>query len=456
MGLLDIRLLSSLLHQPLPHTVILAASKSIYEPCLIGHPTRLKVPRPMPYMDHGMWAHEGNKLLLKASPWSAPPPLRRHVSERSSPAARYADDTHLDTPEDTRPESSEDQLPATIDGFFTQHGIRLTQHASGLPSLANNLSGQLHPLLSDNIRRLDLHVKVSLRPIHNPTSAYGKLVHVLSPRKAMIVVDQHIERLWDNVPMLLSQLPRLRQFSLTLDSLFDSTPRPRDYQRLRLFRNNRLWGSRSENLQNSDFQEKATAVLIPLLRGLARGKELDRVAIRHVPVATLNQLEVISGEHLSDEEVARAFLIMPGREVVLKGLELGRKDSFLDPPIPDSDKPPPPPAKTIRPYKSTPHLQSSPKDREGANRKNRGRLPLIGGSHGLSYITVLVLYGLHEYVHSTMQASYFASNRGLLNNSDRCHHVLLLRINFHRIIGVMSELTTLSTVYYAFAKPVGD
>ncbi|KAF7195759.1 hypothetical protein HII31_02894 [Pseudocercospora fuligena] len=249
-------------------------------------------------------------------------------------------------------ESSEDQLPTTIDGFFTQHGIRLTHHATGLPSLANNLSGQLHPLLSGNIRRLDLHVKVSLRPIHDPSSAYDRNFQV---------VDQHIEHLWDNVPMLLSQLPHLRQFSLTLDSLFDSTPRPRDYQRLKLFRNNRLWGSRSENLQNSDFQEKATAVLIPLLRGLARGKELDRVAIRHVPVATLNQLQVISGEHLSDEEVARAFLIMPGREVVLKGLELGRKDSFLDPPTPDSDKPPSTPPKNLRPSKSTPHLQSSPK-----------------------------------------------------------------------------------------------
>ena len=80
-------------------------------------------------------------------------------------------------------ESSEDQLPTTIDGFFTQQGIRLTHHATGLASLANNLSGQLHPLLSGNIRRLDLHVKVSLRPIHDPSSAYGELFQVIGVRE---------------------------------------------------------------------------------------------------------------------------------------------------------------------------------------------------------------------------------------------------------------------------------
>lgn len=72
-------------------------------------------------------------------------------------------------------ESTEERLPTTIDTFFNQHSIRLTHHAANLPSLANNLRGQLHPLLSGNIRRLDLHVKISLRPIHEPTSTHGRL-----------------------------------------------------------------------------------------------------------------------------------------------------------------------------------------------------------------------------------------------------------------------------------------
>jgi hypothetical protein len=201
-------------------------------------------------------------------------------------------------------------LPPVIETFFEVNTIRITKPAALLPAMAANLFEQLHPLLALNIRNLELHIKLSFRPL------YGGLqqrAHTFE------VKPEHILHCQRSLPKIVRQLPRLQNLLIVLDTLFDLPPRPRDYERFLRSDHFHAGASRDEKLRNSNLAEKVASAIIPRLRRLAEEAKLERVSIKHHPGAIREEREVLNGITNSDEDVATAMLDRHGREVVLKG-----------------------------------------------------------------------------------------------------------------------------------------
>ena len=202
-------------------------------------------------------------------------------------------------------------LPPAIETYFEINTILIRKSAALLPSMASSVSDQLHPLLALNIRHLELHIKISFRPI------YGSL----RQNHRFEAKSEHISHCSIHMPSIVDQLPRLRTLVLVLDSLFDLPPRPSDYQRFLRTHHYHAGASREENIRDSDLEDQMGLVIVPGLRRLANEtKRLSRVAMRHHPGTSLRgEPEVVNGVNSTDEAIASAVLAQHGREVVLKG-----------------------------------------------------------------------------------------------------------------------------------------
>ena len=201
-------------------------------------------------------------------------------------------------------------LPPVIETYFEVNTIRITKPAALLPAMAANMFEQLHPLLALNIRNLEFHIKLSFRPL------YGGL---RDQKHSFEVKPEHISNCEKSLSKIMQQLPKLRSLIIVLDTLFDLPPRPRDYQRFLRSHHYHSGSSREEKIRNSDLQEKVAVNIVPCLRSLTKGTELGRIAIKHHPGTSREELEVVNGMNSTDRDVAAAILDQHGREVVLVG-----------------------------------------------------------------------------------------------------------------------------------------
>ncbi|KAI5362583.1 hypothetical protein Slin15195_G062390 [Septoria linicola] len=208
-------------------------------------------------------------------------------------------------------------LPPAIETFFEANTILIKKSAALLPGMSSALSEQLHPLLSLNIRNLELHIKLSFRPLCNNL----QLPSSTSKQDTFEVKPEHISHIATHLPLIASQLPRLNNLIIVLDSLFDLPPRPRDYQRFLRTHHYHAGATREEHIRSSDLEEKIRDVVVPCLRRTGKQGKLGRIAVKHASVMGIGkeEVEVVNGVSCSDEDVARAVVGQQGREVVLKG-----------------------------------------------------------------------------------------------------------------------------------------
>jgi hypothetical protein len=192
------------------------------------------------------------------------------------------------------------KLPPAIETFFRANCIRIVKSAGLLSTIGENL----HPVLASDTRNLELHVRLSFRPCYRQKQQFFEMKR------------EHVLHFKTSLFKLIRQLPRLTDFTVVLECIFDLPPRPEDYHRFLRTCHYYSGATWEQNVQNSDFGEQMAAVIIPSLRSLA---QLDRIAVRYYPGRDCIGGEAVGDEGLSDEAVALMVLKRPGRDIVLSG-----------------------------------------------------------------------------------------------------------------------------------------